>query len=135
MIVIDASALVELLMQSAAGARLARRMETERLTLHAPDLILLEVMQVLRKASARGLLREERAQAAVGALLATRLQRYAHAPLAERIWSLRGNLTAYDAAYVALAESLEAPLVTLDARIAAASGHRARVEVIERTRR
>lgn len=61
---------------------------------------------------------------------ALRLARYAHEPLLSCVWALRDNLIAYDAAYVALAESLEAPLVALDARIAGASGHHAVVEVI-----
>lgn len=63
------------------------------------------------------------------ALSDLRLTRYSHTPLVARIWELRNNLTAYDAAYVALAEALDAPLVTTDAKLARASGHRARVEL------
>jgi predicted nucleic acid-binding protein len=130
LIVVDASAVVELLMQGPRGARLAARIEADRLSLHAPELVLLEVVQVLRKARATGKLSEARAQPAFEALVDLRMQRYSHANLLERIWSLRNNLSAYDASYVALAESLEAPLLTLDARIAKAPGHRAKVEVL-----
>ena len=71
----------------------------------------------------------ERVQLALGRLRDTQLSRYPHTPLMARIWELRENLTAYDAAYVALAEALDAPLVTMDARLAQAPGVRAVVEV------
>lgn len=60
-----------------------------------------------------------------------RLARYSHAPFVERIWELRDNLSAYDAAYIALSEALDAPIVTTDGPLARAPGHNARVEVYE----
>jgi predicted nucleic acid-binding protein len=72
----------------------------------------------------------ERGEVALQDLLALDVHRYSHEPLLARIWELRANLTAYDAAYIALAEVLDAPLLTLDARLARASGHLARVTVI-----
>ncbi len=70
----------------------------------------------------------ERGAEALEDLASARISKYPHTPLVARIWELRGNLTAYDAAYVALAEVLDAPLVTTDGRLAQAPGHRARVE-------
>lgn len=98
-------------------------------TLHVPHLFEIEVLQVLRRHNLGGVLTPERAKVALSRLRATRLMRYPHAPFWERIWELRENLTAYDAAYVSLAETLDAPLVTTDARLARASGHRATVEL------
>ena len=98
-------------------------------TLHVPHLFEIEVLQVLRRHNLGGVLTPERAKLALSRLRATRLMRYPHAPFWERIWELRENLTAYDAAYVSLAETLDAPLVTTDARLARASGHRATVEL------
>ena len=98
-------------------------------TLHAPHLLDLEVLQVLRRYAAAGEISAERAREALDDLAAFRLRRWAHEPLTLRIWDLRQNLTAYDAAYVALAEALGAPLLTRDRRLASAPGIRARVEV------
>lgn len=117
-------------MQGPRGRRLAVRIEADRLTLHAPDLVVLETVQVLRKLLAAGQLTEARAEQAFEALMAMRLQRYPHTELLSRIWALRHNLSAYDAACVALAESLEAPLLTLDARMKKAAGHHANVQVL-----
>jgi predicted nucleic acid-binding protein len=130
MIVVDASAVIELLLQTPRGTRLADRIADERRTLHAPHVLDLEVSQVLRKLLARGKLERNRAQPAFDDFLTLRLQRYDHERLLPRIWSLRENLSAYDAAYIALAESLGAPLFTLDARIAKAPGHQAKVKVL-----
>ncbi len=99
------------------------------MTLHVPHLFDIEVLHVLRRHSFSGRLSEPRRQLAFDRLSNTRFVRYPHTSLVERIWSLRDNLTAYDAAYVALAEALDAPLVTLDARLASAPGIRAAVEV------
>lgn len=89
----------------------------------------IEVIQVLRRLAWQGVISDQRAEIAVQDLLSLRMVRYPHLILLSRVWQLRQNLTAYDAAYVALAEHLKAPLVTRDAGIAAASGHSARVEI------
>jgi predicted nucleic acid-binding protein len=99
-------------------------------SLHAPQLIDLEVLHVFRRFERRGVLSASRAAEAVEDLLDLPVTRYPHLALASRIWELRGGLTAYDAAYVALAEALDAPLLTRDAALASVRGHRARVEVI-----
>ena len=130
MIVLDASAVIELLLRTRSGEAVAKRIAAPDTTLHAPHLLDLEVAQVLRRYCTQKALSSERARLALADLRALKLSRYAHVPMLDRIWELRENLTAYDATYVALAESLEVPLVTLDARAARSSGHRAVVEVI-----
>lgn len=129
MIVIDASAMAELVVGGTPrAARLAARLEGD-LSLHAPHLVDLEVTSVLRSLEARGQLTAAAASHALILLLSVDLTRYPHEALVPRIWQLRGNLTAYDASYVALAENLSAPLVTCDSKLAAAPGHRAKVEL------
>jgi predicted nucleic acid-binding protein len=128
-IVLDASAVIEFLLNSTAGHLVASRIATAR-GLHAPHLLDLEVTNVYRRYTAAGYLAAERAALALTALSQLPLRRHGHAFLLERVWALRGVLTAYDAAYVALAEVLGAPLVTLDARLARAGGHGAKIEVI-----
>lgn len=132
MIVVDASALLELLLQSPVAPFLTRRLLAGDTTLHAPHLIDTEVAQVLRRAALQGSLGGERGRAALAALEDFPLRRYPHRDLLPRIWELRHNLTAYDAAYVALAEALGAVLVTRDRRLAAAAGAEspAAVEVV-----
>ncbi|HEX3759737.1 MAG TPA: type II toxin-antitoxin system VapC family toxin [Kofleriaceae bacterium] len=130
MIVIDASALVELVVGGTPrAARLAARVAGSAESLHAPYLIDLEVTSVLRSLEARRMVSRAVATRAIGDLLALDVTRYPHDVLVPRIWQLRGNLTAYDAAYVALAESLRAPLVTCDGQLAAAPGNRANIEL------
>jgi predicted nucleic acid-binding protein len=130
MIVIDASALVELLVGGTPrAARLAARLQPPSETLHAPQLIDLEVTSVVRTLESRALLSPALATRAIVELLTLDLTRYPHESLVPRVWQLRGNLTSYDAAYVALAENLAAPLVTCDGRLAAAPGHHARIEL------
>lgn len=129
MIVVDASALLEVLLRTPLGLRLEDRLLGADESLHAPHLIDVEVAQVLRRFAAAGDLTAERGLAALSDLAEWPLSRYAHEPLLERVWQLRQNVTAYDAVYLALAEALEAPLVTCDRRLAAAPGHEARVEV------
>ncbi len=96
---------------------------------HIPHLFDVEVLHALRRHSLRGYLSGEQGRLILGLLHQMRAVRYPHAPLAARIWELRENLSAYDAAYVALAEALDAPLVTMDARLARAPGIRAEVEL------
>ena len=130
MIVVDASALVETLLRTPAADAIEMRLFGARETLHAPHLLDIEVTQVVRRYAAAGEIDAERGRAALVDLVDFPLRRYPHAFLLPRVWELRSNLTAYDAAYVALAEILDAPLLTRDRRLAAASGHHALIEVI-----
>lgn len=129
MIVLDASAAVDWLIQSPAGLRIEKRIFTRGESLHAPHLLDLEVTQVLRRLAREGTLPDHRADAAIQDLLDLRIARYPHFVLMPRVWQLRHNLSAYDAAYIALAEKLRAPLITRDSRLAGASGHSAVVEL------
>lgn len=130
MIVIDASALAELVVGGTPrAAQLAARIAGPSESLHAPHLIDLEVTSVLRSLVARQQLSSALATRAIGDLLTLDITRYPHDGLVPRSWQLRGNLTVHDAAYIALAESLRAPLVTCDRQLAAAPGNRAQVEV------
>ncbi len=130
MIVVDASAALEVLLRTPAAAVVERRLFDPDETLHAPHLIDVEVAQVLRRYAATGQIDPERCRAALTDLADFSMRRYPHDFLLPRIWDLRNNLTAYDAAYVALAEALDAPLITRDRRLAAAPGHDARVELV-----
>lgn len=128
---IDASALLEVLLATDAGERVSARVYREGETLHAPHLLDLEIIHVLRRGCLIGKLQPSRAAEALADLSGLRLVRHPHQPYVPRIWQLRHSLTAYDAAYVALAEALEAPLITRDGRMASAHGHRAKIELIE----
>ncbi len=99
-------------------------------TLHAPHLIDLEVTQVLRRYESMRVLSPSRALESLEDFADLGLTRYPHEIFLQRIWELRRNVTAYDGAYLALAEALEAPLLTADQRLASTPGHRARVEVV-----
>ncbi len=99
-------------------------------TLHAPFLLEIEVAQVIRRYVARREVTAEQGDGLIQNLIDFPVQRYPHDELLQRIWSLRNNLTAYDATYVALAEMLDAPLLTRDRRLAAAPGHSAQIELI-----
>jgi predicted nucleic acid-binding protein len=131
MIVLDASALLELLLGTPGAAAVRERIASPDETLHTPQLLDLEVLQVLRRYRASGALSNQRARLAIDDLAALDLERYPHEPLLDRIWQLRDKLTAYDAAYVALAEALDAPLLTFDAHLAKAPGHRARIQLLD----
>ncbi len=109
---------------------MASRLAQPGETFHAPHLLDLEVAQVLRRQLRVGALDESRGRRALDDLRALRIARYAHDIFLHRIWQLRDSVTAYDAAYLALAEALAAPLLTLDVRLSRSRGHRARVEVI-----
>jgi predicted nucleic acid-binding protein len=130
-IVVDASAVVEVLLHRPSGERVARRMFDPLEALHAPHLIDLEVAQVLRGYQATGDMSPQRARQALLVFVQIPLERHPHWPFLDRIWELRRNFTAYDAAYVALAEALDAPLLTCDRALARAPGHRGVVELIE----
>lgn len=128
MIVVDASAVLEILLQTPAAAKVGRRIFAAGETLHAPHLLDLEVAQVLRRYSRSSIVSAKRASEALADLADLPLNRYPHLVLLPRIWQLRHNVTAYDAAYLALAEALDAPLVTRDRALASAGG-RVRVEI------
>ncbi len=130
MIVADASTIIEVLLRSEAGLAAEQRLLRRGETIHAPALVDVEVAQVLRRYVLRGDVTASWARTAIGLLGGFPMERYGHEPLLPRIWELRDNLTAYDAAYVALAEGLRAPLITCDARLASASGIRASIELI-----
>jgi predicted nucleic acid-binding protein len=127
MIVVDASAILELLLNTTTGSRVAARLFAGGETLHAPHLLDLEVAQVLRRYSRSGELSPERSREALLDFLDLPVNRYPHDLLLNRIWELRHILTAYDAAYVALAEALGAPLLTRDQRLASTAGHVAEI--------
>lgn len=130
MIVLDASAAVDWLLRTPAGQFIEKRIYSRSETLHAPQLLDLEVTQVLRRLAAQGLISTHRADEAVSDLLDLRIARYPHLVLLPRVWQLRHNFSAYDAAYIVLAEKLGAALVTRDARLASAPGHSAAVELL-----
>jgi predicted nucleic acid-binding protein len=121
LIVVDASVLTDFLLgrphtMVAVERELADR---EHEPLHAPELIEPETLNALRRLARSGLVTLQRAREAAGDLASIRMMRYPHAPLRERVWALRDNLTAYDACYLALAEALDEPvLLTADSGLA-----------------
>ncbi len=121
MIVLDASAAIDWLLQTAPGQEIERRIYSHRESLHAPHLLDLEVAQVLRRLVREGAVSAPRADQAIQDLLDLRLTRYPHFVFLPRIWRFRDNFSAYDAAYLALTEKLGATLITRDARLATAS--------------
>ena len=125
----DASAVLEVLLQTPAAPRLSRRLFAPGETLHAPHLIDIEVAQVVRRYERSGALTPMRGAEALADLADLPLDRYPHHVLLSRIWQWRHNFTAYDAAYLALAEALRAPLLTRDRALASAGG-RVKVEVL-----
>ena len=130
MIVVDASALVAILIKGEAWQAAERRLFESNDTIHAPHLIDVEVASALRRLVAAGKMTSERARAAIEALGDLRIARHPHRDLLPRVWTLRQNLSIQDAVYVALAEALDAPLITRDRRLSAPPGHTARVEVV-----
>ena len=131
MIVVDASALLEFLLQTSLGARVEVRLFRDRDELHVPHLVDVEVVQGLRRLVRAGEVSSGRADEAIADLTHLDLHRHAHLDLLSRAWKLRANISAYEAMYVALAEAIDAPMVTCDGPLRNASGHRARVEVID----
>ncbi len=129
MIVLDASAAVDWLLQTSAGLRIEHRIYSSSESLHAPHLIDVEVAQVLRRLAREGTISAQRADEAVRDLSDLRLTRYPHFAFLPHIWRHRHNLSAYDAAYVALAEFLRVPLITRDSRLASVPGHAATIEI------
>ncbi len=129
MIVVDASAAVDWLLQTSAGRQIEERIYARKESLHAPHLLDLEVAQVLRRLVRETVISAPRAEEAIQDLMDLRVTRYPHFVFLSRIWQLRHNLSAYDAAYVVLAENLGATLVTRDARLASASGRTVEIEL------
>ncbi|SRR5579871_3785704 len=130
MMVPDASAVVYGLLRQPGSKSATDRMFAADAQLHAPHLLDLEVIQTLRKLERAGDLDRDRVAVLLDDYAHLPITRYSHVLFISRIWELRRNLTAYDSAYVALAESLGVPLVTRDKRLAAAPGHRARIELL-----
>jgi len=125
-VVLDASATVALLADDGpAGAWVAKIVAGA--ALFAPELMPFEAANILRRQTLAGLLDPSEAALAHTDLAALPVRRFPYPAVADRVWGLRANLTAYDAAYVALAETLRAPLVTLDARLGRATGPRCEV--------
>ena len=130
MIVADASAVVEVVLNTSAGGSIADRLLDPEETVAAPHLLDLEVLQVLRRYALAGDMDSKRAQEALQDYSDLPIRRYPHEPLMFRIWDLRHNITAYDAAYIALAEVLDALLLTRDASLVNSPGHGARIELV-----
>lgn len=122
--------MIEVLLNTSVGVRLAERLFDPGETLHAPHLLDIEVAQVLRRYARTQELDAARGLHALEDLVDFPLTRYPHDLFLLRIWELRHNVTAYDAAYVALAEALGAPLLTRDAALASTPGHHAQIELI-----
>ena len=130
MIVLDASAAVELLLTLPLSPRVQSELEGVEWQMASPQLLEIEVLQVLRRRVNQGLSTVASAEEARDLLLDLNIRYYDHAPLADRIWELRENLTAYDACYVALAEALDLQLLTCDAALANAPGHNAEILLV-----
>ena len=130
MIVLDASAAVELVLRTPRAERIAARAlhPTERL--HAPHLLDVEVAQVMRRMVQAKEITVARGDLALSDFEGLVIERHAHRPFLRRVWGLRTSLSAYDAVYVALAEALAAPMLTCDDKLARAHGHKAKIEVV-----
>lgn len=128
MIILDTSAAIAALTAHPRSEELVKRLVDDG-DLHAPHLIDVEVSQALRGLVSRGELSTDRAEDVRLDFDELLITRYPHQPLADRMWTLRHNLTAYDAAFVSLAEVLGAPLITCDGHIARSPGHGAKVEL------
>jgi predicted nucleic acid-binding protein len=131
LIVIDASAAIELILRTELGGKVELRALAAEERLHAPHLLDLEVAQVLRRLTQLKEITAARAQEALDDYAALLLERAAHRELLGRVWQLRESMTAYDGAYIALAEALEAPLLTCDGKLARSHGHRATIELVQ----
>ncbi|MDE0193314.1 MAG: type II toxin-antitoxin system VapC family toxin [Gammaproteobacteria bacterium] len=128
--VLDASGAVEFLLNTDSGGRLAARLMDDSEAVSVPHLIDLEIAQALRRYVSRGALSVERGSLALDHWRDFDVDRYPHEPFLARIWELRANVSAYDAVYVALAETLSTVLVTGDRRLAGAPGVKARIELV-----
>ncbi len=130
MIVVDASALLEILLRTDRADQLMERAFSGSEQMHAPQLLDIEITQVLRRLVRQKEITVARAEQSLQDLSDLLIERHEHRTLIPRIWQLRDSLSAYDGAYVALAEALAAPLLTCDAKLAGAYGHRATIELV-----
>jgi len=128
LIVVDASALIEWLLGTVSGKRVGERLFAPGQNVYAPELVYLEVVQGLRRLVRVETLSASRAEQGLADLLDLEINRFPPMLLLRRVWELRDSLSAYDALYVSIAETLEAPLITCDRKLSAAHGHRARIE-------
>jgi len=129
-IVIDASALLEVLLHTPLGAAIEARLLGTLEALHSPHLLDVEITQVIRRFVMAREIEAERAQAALDDFMGFPIWRHPHGFLLPRVWALRNNFTAYDAVYVALAEVLDATLLTHDRRLATAAHEHVSVELM-----
>lgn len=128
MIVVDTSVLLEVLLRTPLGERHADRiLGDER---HAPHLLDVEFASALRRSARTGAITPAEAEDTLDIFLKLAVERHAHTALLPRVWSLRDCVSAYDASYVALAEMLDLPLLTCDAKLARSHGHHARIELL-----
>ena len=128
--VIDASAAIELLLDTARGRRLSERLDAGAPEIQVPHLVDLEIAQVLRRYVRRGTVSADQGAEALRHWRSLQLERYEHRRFLSRVWELRDNVSAYDAVYVALAEALSTVLVTADRKLAGAPGLDGRIELI-----
>jgi predicted nucleic acid-binding protein len=129
--VIDASAVLELLLKTQRGGEIEARALAQEEELTAPELLDIEVTQGLRRLVGFKELTARRGSQVLQDFLDLRIKRFAHVGLLERVWQLRDSMTAYDAAYVALAEVLDVALLTCDTKLGRSHGHRATIEVVK----
>jgi predicted nucleic acid-binding protein len=130
LIVIDASAAIELILRTDRAGAIAARVFASAQRLHAPHLVDIEVTQTLRRLLLAREMTPSRSEEALEDFVLLAIERHTHRPLLARIWALKASLSAYDAAYVALAEALASPLLTCDEKLARARGHHAQIELV-----
>ena len=131
MLVLDTSAAIAAIAGRPVDRRLIDRLSNDG-DLHAPHLIDVEFLHALRRLVTTKAIRADVAEDVRTTYAQLAITRYPHHPLSDRMWELRNNLSAYDAAFVALAEELDVPLITCDRRLGSSSGHAATVEVFDR---
>ena len=127
---VDASAVLEILLRTERADQLMERAFEASEQMHAPQLVDIEITQVLRRLVRQKEITALRAEQALQDLSDLLIERHVHQALISRIWQLRDSVSAYDGAYVALAEALAAPLLTCDGKLARTQGHRAIIELI-----